>query len=283
MHFPLTSIQHRIILTWSYLSPWHRLTYGPKKSLEVLQNKGRKEQWWGIGSIFSLFHFNFLNINKQKSAKPACYSVQQSLSDSLLSVTTLHLYFLPHSRYLLKSHLPATVTHVMYPVGWARLSSETVKHRMKGETSFTKTWQMKTAKIILWSSIRLRPYCFLNHSQQSSCWNKNTHVKWKKKTNPSLGVHDCNLFHPDCPSLSLCIGIFTSVSQDPRVHDVLCFAGHAFPWLSPTGQTKLENLHCEKQCHQSICRISVLQNYFFTLVSCVPKAFHEYKGTVWAA
>lgn len=41
-----------------------------------------------------------------------------------------------------------------------------------------------------------------------------------------------------CPSLSLCISFLTSVSQDPRVHDVLCFAACAFPWLSPTGQTK---------------------------------------------
>lgn len=42
---------------------------------------------------------------------------------------------------------------------------------------------------------------------------------------------------------------------------------------------KLENLHCEKQCNQSICRISTPQNYFFTLVSCVPEAFCEYKVT----
>lgn len=104
----------------------------------------------------------------------------------------------------------------------------------QGENSFTKTWQMKTAKIILWSSIWLWPYCFLNHCQQSTCRNKDTHVKWEK--NPRS--HDFNLFHPDCPSLSLCIGFFTSASQDPRVQDVLCFAGHAFPWLSLTGQMK---------------------------------------------
>lgn len=106
----------------------------------------------------------------------------------------------------------------------------------QGETSFTKTWQMKTAKIILWSSIWLWPYCFLNQCQQSTCWNKDTHAMWRKKNNP--GVHDFNILNPDCPSLSLCIGFFTFVSQDPRVHDVLCFTGHAFPWLSPIDQMK---------------------------------------------
>lgn len=95
---------------------------------------------------------------------------------------------------------------------------------------------MKTAKIILWSSIWLWPYCFLNQCQQSTCWNKDTHAMWRKKNNP--GVHDFNLLNPDCPSLSLCIGFFTFVSQDPRVHDVLCFTGHAFPWLSPIDQMK---------------------------------------------
>lgn len=111
------------------------------------------------------------------------------------------------------------------------------KHERQGETSFTKTWQMKTAKITLWSSIWLWPYFFLNQCQQSTCWNKrhSCNVKNKKK---KTGVHDFNLFNPDCPSLTLCTGFFTSVSQDPKVHDVLCFAGHAFPWLSPIGQTK---------------------------------------------
>ena len=83
------------------------------RSLEELQNE---EQWKGIGSIFFLFYFNFLNINKQKPAKLACYSLQQSLSDSVIGhyTTPTFLATLKISSQISSS---STVTHVMYPVG----------------------------------------------------------------------------------------------------------------------------------------------------------------------
>lgn len=109
------------------------------------------------------------------------------------------------------------------------------QNKRQGETSCTKTWQMKTAKIILWSSIRLWPDCFLNRCQQSTCWNKDTHVKSKKerkKNQKSMTLH----FMPFSITLHKLLHFCVTRSQNPWCF--VCFAGHGFPWLSPLGQTK---------------------------------------------
>lgn len=220
--------------------------------MEVLQKKvGCKEQWRGIGSIF-LFHFNFFEHISGLSWLSLV--IQFSNHYLILCYRSQHREtvptFLATLKVSLRSHLPATTAHVIYPI--SEHGSALRVRRMKGREglcSFAATWQRKIAKAILWSSLQLWPYWFLSPCQQSTCWKRSTHLKRNKTTS------GFNLSNPNYPSLSVWTGSFTPVPEDPQTQDILLYG----TWI-PRLTRRIKASALQMQRHHSPFSISPLQN-----------------------